>query len=160
MTGGYCFDTNVFIQSWRNRYPPDIMPDFWEDIEALARKEIVFSPDEVRVELEKIDDDLFAWVKERKCFFRPISEDVQAQVRQILAVERFQSLLNTQKNRSMADPFVIAMARSMNATVVTEEQRVAQGKRVKIPDVCDALGIPCVSVVGFMRQMGMTFRRA
>lgn len=102
---------------------------------------------------------LYEWVKTRPHFFYPLDEDIQHATQQILRDPKFQRLINTQKNRSMADPFVIAMAQVRKAVVVTEEQRVPNRKKVKIPDVCDVLGIRCITVVDFMRENGMGFKR-
>lgn len=41
--------------------------------------------------------------------------------------------------------------------VVTEELRSGNLTKPKIPDVCDALGVPCLNLVGFVRAQGWTF---
>jgi hypothetical protein len=67
-------------------------------------------------------------------------------------------LVNTQRNRSMADPWVIALAQVNGCTVVTGEVPSDDLKRPKIPDVCRALGIPCSSLLQLFRKEGWVFR--
>lgn len=106
-------------------------------------------------ELSKIDDDLYGWAKARPHIFRPIDDRVQAAMRSIM--KRFDRLVDTKKGRSIADPWVVAQAQVCQAVVVTEEAP-SGGKSPKIPDVCEALGIPWTNLLEFMRQVKMTFR--
>jgi hypothetical protein len=60
------------------------------------------------------------------------------------------------KNRSQADPFVIATAMFRNATVVTGELQGTE-RRPRIPDVCQAEGVPCINFLQMLRDFGLTF---
>jgi Domain of unknown function (DUF4411) len=59
--------------------------------------------------------------------------------------------------RNAADPFVIGLARARNGIVVTEETPTNNLERPRIPDVCDALGVECLNLVGFIEHVGWTF---
>jgi hypothetical protein len=59
----------------------------------------------VLLELERQDDDVFAWA-ERHVTFMPLEDEIQASATEILA--KFPQLVNTRRSRSVADPFVIA----------------------------------------------------
>jgi len=155
----FCFDTNAFIQPWHNRYPIDLFPDFWNDIDQMGKRGDIIASEEVLRELQRIDDALHDWMKERPHLFHPTDEQIQRAVRAIFEVAEFQRLIDTKKNRSMAEPFVIALAQIRKATVVTEEQFDRKRKHVRIPDVCESLGVPCIKVVEFMRRTDMTFKR-
>ena len=90
---------------------------------------------EVYNELEKKDDELFKWCKERReKMFVEIDDECQQHVTHIMTA--YPRLVDTVKGRSGADPFVIALAATKNPkmVVVTEEH---PGK-MKIPDVCNA----------------------
>jgi len=52
-------------------------------------------------------------------------------------------LVDNTTGRSVADPWVIAHAINLNATVVTKEEKVIaiNANRIKIPNVCDNIGI-------------------
>ncbi len=65
--------------------------------------------EEVLLEVEKRDDEVHAWAKARKAkMFVPIDEEQQRHVSSILS--KHERLVDTRKNRSAADPFVIALA--------------------------------------------------
>lgn len=152
----YCVDTSVFIESWTKYYSIELCPSYWEVIDQLAKEGRVFSPIEVRRELEKIEDDLFKWAKSRSSsLFADITEDVQLAMRDVIA--QFPRLVDSTKQRSIADPWVIAHAQIEKATVVTKEQVASSNKRIKIPDVCQALNIPCIDDFEFYREVGIRF---
>ena len=58
------------------------------------------------LELERQDDDVFAWAK-RHVTFMPLEDEIQASATEILA--KFPQLVNARRSRSVADPFVIAL---------------------------------------------------
>ena len=101
------------------------------------------STEEVYVELAKKSDELHDWVKDRKQMLVPLSSDIQRQASALLA--EHPRLVDTLRNRSMADPFVIATAIVLDATVVTGEGLSGKMDKPRIPDVCDAKGIRWVS---------------
>lgn len=56
-----------------------------------------------------------------------------------------------------ADPRVISHALANGHTVVTMEVSAPQSTRVKIPDVCSALGVPCQNTFEVLRALGARF---
>ena len=69
----YCFDTSVFINAWQRDYPPDVFPTVWNNIEQLITNLRILAPEEVRVELERKDDEVLKWAVERAYMFIPIA---------------------------------------------------------------------------------------
>ena len=63
-------------------------------------------------------------------------------------------MVGTGKGRNAADPcIVLDMARSW--TVVTEEAEVRQPLTVRrIPDICEAMDVPCMNLIAFARAIG------
>ncbi len=152
----YCLDTNVLIQAWNTYYSMKLAPNYWDILDEMAQNETVFCTHEVKREIEKVDDELNEWTKARDYLFRDITEDVQQHVRDVL--KAFPRLVDTTKDRSMADPWVIAHALAENATVVTKEMITPAGsKRIKIPDVCNTFSVRCVNDFEFVREVGITF---
>jgi hypothetical protein len=151
----FCFDTNAFIEPWHRRYPLDMFPRFWDQLESLGEDGIILAPEEVLHELSKIDDDLWEWAKARKYLFHSIDDAVQNAMLSIM--RQFPRLVDTKKGRNIADPWVIAQAQVTSAIVVTEETP-ARGNSPKIPDVCEALGIPWTNLLQFMRSVNMSFQ--
>ena len=116
-------------------YRPKNFGFVWEGFDVPIEEGRFKASIEVYNELQKKDDELFAWCKERKEeMFVEIDDDTQAIVAQIM--RDHPKLVDTTKGRSGADPFVIALAATANPAmmVVTEE---ALGKN-RIPDVCNA----------------------
>ncbi|MDE0118669.1 MAG: DUF4411 family protein [Bdellovibrionales bacterium] len=125
------------------------------DIGKFCKKNIVFSPIEVKRELEKVDDDLLEWVK-NKSFFKDVNEDVQKYLRTIM--KKYPRLTDSSKGRSMADPWVIAHAQTEEATVVTLEQEAAKPeKKVNIPDACKQEGIACIDIYHLIGELKIEF---
>jgi len=60
------------------------------------------------------------------------------------------------KGRNGADPFVIALAVARDGVVVTEEYKGSLASP-KIPVVCEALGVRCITTVEFVQDQGWTF---
>ena len=48
----------------------------------------------------------------------------------------------------------VGLAKARSMSVVTGEQPTGNLKRPRIPDVCQALGIPCLSLLQFIRHQG------
>ena len=151
----YCLDTNVLIQAWVKYYSMRLCPDYWSNLDALAQKGVVFCPMEVRKEIDKTDDELSECVKSRPHFFVEPDAVVQKDLIDILA--KFPRLVDSTKQRSVADPWVIAHAKATSAIVVTKEEVTNSRKRIKIPDVCKALGIQCMDDFQFLNEIGVSF---
>jgi hypothetical protein len=60
------------------------------------------------------------------------------------------------KGRNGADPFVIALAVARDGVVVTEEYTGTLASP-KIPVVCEALAVRCLTTVEFVQGQGWTF---
>ena len=151
----YCLDTSAFVQPWHERYPIDVFAPYWNKVKEWTDDGRIIAPEEVMVEVAKIDDDLLAWVKRHKSMFQPPDERVQRVVQEILS--NHSRLVDTKKGRSIADPWVMGQACVSEATVVTEELP-SRGKSPKIPDVCEDMGIPYTNVLGLIRAMRLRFR--
>lgn len=148
----YSFDTSAILDGWVKYYPPDVFPTVWQSIDSLAASGHLVATVEVLNELEKKEDEVYEWLKNRPHMVVPVDGQIQVEVSQILTAHP--RLVNTQKNRSQADPWVIALARVENGVVVSGELRSYNLDRPKVPDVCDALGVPHMRLVDMFRQQG------
>lgn len=144
----YCIDTSALIHAWRRSYPIRNFQPIWDRIDALIEVGRLFSSIEVLNELEKRDDDLFEWAKEREAMFLDIEGD-ELQIRMAEILGRHPRLVDTRKNRSAADPFVIAVASLQDPAfvVVTEEGATNKAEKPNIPDVCVAEGLNCIRIL-------------
>ena len=148
----FCLDTTAFVEPWVRRYPIDVFPSYWGRLDEWIHGDRIVAPDEVLREIARNDDDLHKWVRARAQMFQPPEENVQQAVGALLA--DYPRLVDTRKGRHIADPWVIAQAQVMSATVVTEESD-GSSKSPKIPDVCRAKGISVVRVIDLIRAMDL-----
>jgi len=147
----YSIDSSGILDLFRI-YPPDVFPTIWTEMESAAKDGIVLAIDEVYRELEKKDDGAFQWLKARRTMIIALDAEIQQRVTAILAAHP--RLVDTRKNRSSGDPFVIGLAQARGLTVVTGERASGVIAKPNIPDVCSALGIGCVNVLSMFRNEG------
>ena len=154
----YCLDTNVLINAWNGYYSMQLCPDYWEALSDLADKGIIFCTMEVKREIETIDDALLAWVNTKPNLFKEVCNETQIQLAKILAVKKYQRLVDSSRGRSIADPWVIAHAIAEKAIVVTKEASTPMDAvRIKIPDVCKELKVPYMNDFQFLEAIGLKF---
>jgi hypothetical protein len=150
----YCFDTSGLMDGRTRDYPPHIFPQLWKRIEDLIAEGRLIAPEEVWVEIDKNTDELRQWAKLQSGLF------AQLDVQQIVEVQRimkdFPRLVDTRKGRSRGDPFVIALAKVRNCTVVTGEAGGTREKP-KIPSVCDYYDIECITFLKMLELEAWTF---
>lgn len=152
----YCLDSNVFIEAWNRYWSVELCPDYWSILDELGHQGVIVSPIEVRDEIAKADDGLHAWIKNRDFLFRDVDGAIQQQLRRIM--RDYPRLVDSIKQRSVADPWVIALALAEDATVVTKELPVgSRSQRIRIPDVCEAFDVKWMSDFSFARAIGIRF---
>lgn len=144
----YCIDTSALIHAWVRAYPIRNFRPLWDKIDEFIDNGQLLSSVEVLTELEKRDDDLHAWAKEHEVMFIDIEGDA-LQIRMGEILGKYPRLVDTRKNRSAADPFVIALASMYNPqlVVVTQEGATNKIEKPHIPDVCTAEGIDCIDIL-------------
>lgn len=150
----YSVDSSALIHAWRRVYRPKNFGLVWKQFDVLIDDGRLRATIEVYNEVQKKDDELFKWCKDRKAtMFVEIDDDCQQQVSRLLM--KYPRLVDTVKGRSGADAFVIALAAANdpNMVVVTEEHP----GRVRIPDVCDAEKIRYVGLADMIEEEDWKF---
>ena len=151
----YSIDTSSLIWAWRFAYLPERFPSVWVRIETLIRCGDLKSSPMVLVELSRQEDALHAWAAAKPVMFIGLDEAQQEEVRKIMASHT--GIVQPGEDRVNADPFVIALARCRGLVVVSEERRSGNPNTPKIPNVCAAIGVRCVNLLGLMADLGWTF---
>jgi hypothetical protein len=151
----YCVDTSAWLDGWARDYPPDVFPSLWEKLAECVTAGVLKCSEEVYVELEKKEDGLHDWLKARKEVIVPIDEEIQRIVSELL--KAYPRLVDTHRNRSQADPFVIATAECLKAVVVTGERPRGKLDTPKIPDVCEVRKLRCITFLEMLRELGWKF---
>ena len=155
----YVWDTNSLSQVFRFYYPQNF-PSFWKKFNRLVIEGKFLSTREVLRELGDGNKTASAhqWATENSQLFPdPLDEETRF-VTSILAIPHFQQVLRSKKGkpkRQTADPFVIAQAKRVSGTVITEEVKPPQGAR--IPNICDHFDIPCLKLQQLMDREGWVF---
>ena len=154
----YVFDTSSFIVI--GHYYPQQFPNFWKQLNRTVGVGSVISVREVLRELDREISvpHLSDWVEDHKSIFRTPNAAVTEFVGTIFAIPHFQTLVSRKKQSSgglCADPFIIGLAKVMNACVVTEEKE--KPNAAKIPNVCRHFGVDCTNLQGFMERESWSF---
>lgn len=155
----YVVDTGAFF-SFGN-YFPQHFPDFWKRVNLLAENGKFVSTREVRREIKGNFpfDHIVEWVKNHGDIFLVPSLEEQKIVRDLFALEKNRNLVRQQhilKGMPVADPFIIAMAKSRGAKVITRE--LAKPGATKIPNICADQKIECIGVEQFLDLEKLVFR--
>jgi predicted nucleic acid-binding protein len=152
---GYSIDTNILIESWRKHYRPKSFPAFWDRMSEGIADGHIRASDEVRVEIDKYEDELFDWCKDQTGLFLPLEIDIQLAVKDALV--HCARMVGSHKGHNAADPWVIATAKARDMTVVTLEALTGNTAKPRVPDVCQILGVPCIDLYDFIEELGWSF---
>lgn len=156
----YCLDANVLIQAWQKYYSPKFCPGYWNVLNELGAQGRIFIAEEVFNEITKTEDDLCKWLKESSIPIRNVNGNVTKCLQDIYANNPIhKTLVDNTKARSLADPWVIAHAIHEGAIVVTKEEKVMalNSNRIKIPNVCDNMGVVWMNDFDFVAEVNIQF---
>ena len=160
----YVIDSSSLIELMRTN-PIDIYETVWKKIDELIDGGRLVSPEYVRDEIRRGDDDLKKWAnRRRKMFKSPTSSQIK-RVAEILT--EFPGLAHSSKDTTDADPFVIALASekermaiedfgTATERIVISEEKV-RGNEHKIPLVCQHYKIRCIGIHEMFREEGWRF---
>ena len=152
----YSFDTSGIVDL-RRYYPRKAFPGAWENLEKLIVDGKILAVDVVLKELAKQDDELVKWVKQHTVMIQPLDAALLQSACEIM--NKFPKLIEVKKTIPDTDPFVIALARVKQWTVVAGEKspRSTPTPR-KIPDVCAEYGVKCITLLELFEEQGWQFR--
>ncbi|WNH14039.1 DUF4411 family protein [Thalassobellus suaedae] len=156
----FCIDANILIQAWQSYYSPSISPTYWNVLNDLGKKGIIFIPELVFEEIEKGEDDLFIWLKNSDIPVRKIDGAVTNCLKEIYANNpKHKYLVASNGIHSKADPWVIAHAMNEKAIVVTKEKKDFSKKptKIKIPHVCDNMKVKWMDDFDFVKELNIIF---
>ena len=151
----YLLDTNIFIQARNLHYGFDFCPAFWEWLIRQNGAGLVGSIDKVGDELQAGGDDLSDWADARgAAFFLPPDNPV------LPALARVSTWATGQTYEpaaiatflQVADYWLVAHALAHGCTVVTHEVPAASVRKIKIPNACVGLGVPCINPYEMLRR--------
>ena len=156
----YLLDTDVFIRAKNQHYGFEICPGFWRWIDREHAASKVFSIQKVYYEIVHDEDDLSAWVKQRKGLFQ---KPDQSTANSLGLLSRWAGAARYRQSAvtgfmQKADFYLVAQANAMGHTVVTHEKPAPLSvKSIKIPDACDALSVNWMAPHEMLRAEGAIF---
>lgn len=152
----YVIDTDSLI-ALRRIYSPECFSDLWEQLGNLIQSQKLISTTINFTELKISEDDAIftEWKNTHSEMFIEIDEDIQKVVMEIL--DRFPDLIDPDLDQEQADPYLIALAKSRNATVIIEEKPLDskavndpnRKAKMKIPNVCSHYDIKVMDITAF-----------
>lgn len=162
MPPDYWLDSSTLIESKKRWYRFRVTPGFWSFIDTKVAEGIIRCPVAVYEELvERTDDELASWAKQRKGmpFFQDPDEAVQSLLRDV--ADHVEATFGTTKAAndflSGADPWLVAYARVHGGKVITLEAGAVPGKtpKVRIPVICEHFGVQWDSLFEMVDELGM-----
>ena len=162
----YVLDSDVLMQAHRSYYAFDICSGFWRAIILHHGNSAVESIDKILGEINKGkgEDVLKQWVKKKlpATFFVSTNDpDVATAYGQIVNWVNGRPYQIEAKAEFMTEPdgWLIAYAKAKNRIVVTQEiSEPNRINKVKIPDVCDGVGVQCKGTYDFLRGLGVDLK--
>lgn len=161
MTAGqtYVLDANVFIEAAKRYYAFDIAPSFWQMLVVQANNGQVQSIDRVKCELLRADLAMWANGTFNEFFASTSDQEVIVAYRDVMAWSQNQTQFTEAAKAefaSVADGWLVAYALAKRCVVVTHEQFDPNIRRkVKIPNACQAFGVPYTDTFQMMRELGV-----
>ena len=157
MTGGlYCLDTSALIDGLERYYPEANFPALWERVDELIEAGRFFISEEVWEELQQKDEVAQEWARTRLGGL-VVATDGPVITATQRVLRNHELLVKNMKGRNRADPFVIAVAQTRGAIVVTGEGGDGNARKPKIPYVCQELGLHCIRFLDVVRAEGWRF---
>lgn len=157
----YSVDTNIYLDWWERRYPEDVFLTLTGRVEALVAagrwRAVKGVSDEI---IHNGTPRLKMWAKANSGQFVPHDATLLKEANAILA--SFRGMIDPNARHDEADRYIIAHAKLNGWKVVTHETPARSKKHAIrthfIPDVCSALGVPCIGFLELMRQEKWTFQ--
>lgn len=166
----YLFDSNSLITPYKNYYPSDVFPTFWEKLKIFFLQKS-FLIDKVYNEImngkyDFEDDFIKQWVttivkQSNNIIIKTNTTDIMKNYASIMQyVKECDDYTNASFNQwassNKADPFLIATAKVENAVIVTEESFVEiitpMKKEPHIPNVAENFEVRCINLVQFLKE--------
>ncbi len=159
----YLLDSNILKEAKNRYYGFGICPGFWEWVRQGSGIALLGSVAKIRDEINDGDenDELRVWINNGQPleFFAPDAATIDAmkEVTRWVMAQDFD-----EKNRAAffakADPLLVAHAMAHEGTVVTHESYVpSNSKKVKIPNVCEAMDIEWINCFEMLKKENASF---
>ena len=146
----FVIDTSSFRIA--EHYYESEFPGFWSKFNKGVSTGAIVSVREVLREIRGADwsIQMMRWYDDNKDIFIKASAEEMAIVSDIMRHREYRHLIKRKNwlgGLPVADPFLIALAKSSKGCVVTQE---TESSGVKIPKICKELGVSCTNIRGLL----------
>ncbi len=149
-----CFiiDTDSLINLKRN-YSTNVFISLWDNIEEMILNKELISLKEVQAELSKEDRNFWTDFHDTTGnFFIEASNEEMDNLKELEGFEVYDTLWCD--GESLADPILICVGLHNDYTVITQEN---QRSEMRIPFVCNELGVNCLNTNQFFENQNWKF---
>lgn len=164
MGDSYAFwiDANVLITAKNGPFRFGLAPAFWKAIDEHSKAGSICQSKLVYDEIVRNvpDDELAKWLRVRRTqgFCITPGRSVQQSFQRVADhVQGKYSRHHAAVFLQVADPWVVAHALDDKGAVVTFESKQPNAKKVKIPNVCEALGVRYVDLYDMLEELQIRF---
>lgn len=164
----YILDANVYIDAYDRYYRHEFFPSFWESFSIILGEHVVI-PKIVTSEtyqskwfLDWLNDNFSQDTLNHKGYSSEWQEILDFVQNCGLYKDSALIAQNGWAIDTIADPWIIAIAKKHSLVVVSEELRdpnLGKGnlvKAAKVPDVCDRQNVRCLSRNEFFSEIGLS----
>ena len=156
----YLLDADVFIRAKNLHYGLDFCPAFWDWLIKSNQAGQVFSIEKVKGEIERGNDELTEWSKTQDgLFFLKPDSGIFPAMEQVTNWVNDNDYTASAKNTFLqaADYYLIAHALTDDFVVVTHELSANTANKVKIPNVCEGVGLKVMTPYEMLRDEQVRF---
>ena len=165
----YLLDTNIYANAYERFYRNEYFPRFWDMFAPILNEHVVI-PKIVKDEITK-SDWFQKWLEEHYeadiLNHKDYSEGWQTILEFVQSSGLYKDKALTDQvkgwaQESIADPWLIAIAKADELVLVTEEKRdpnLGRGQQIKsakIPDICDRQNVRSITMNEFFGEIGLS----
>ncbi len=151
----YIIDTNVF-RKLLEHFPKKgkAFEAIWKSINHGITNKTIVSVDECFNEMAShysADSDNLKWLKDRRKMFLTPTNAESLMLKELFQKSKMQESVHTKnilKNRPSADAYLVAKAKTLNATLVTCE--IYKPHSAQLPNICEEMSVKYISYDDFM----------
>ncbi|WP_427813458.1 DUF4411 family protein [Enterococcus sp. 22-H-5-01] len=164
----YLLDTNIYISFYDRYYPKENFPTFWNEFTKILNTDIVIPKVIMNENYQSkwfVEEYLANNFKQAFVNHKEYMDEWGAVLQHVSESSYYnENALISERgwaNERIADGWLIAIAQKENYTIVTDEvknpnlNRVNPSKNCKIPDVAADLGVNCISMLNFFKEIGL-----
>jgi hypothetical protein len=163
LTDLHLLDANALIDAHQDYYPIDRIPGFWTWLVEMGTTGAIKIPAEIYDEVAPFRGMLPEWLRQDDVRAALVLQETanMTLVRRVLDIGYAPDLDDVELEEIGKDPFLVAAALSGSGRfVVTREvsKRTQTRAKRKIPDVCEALGVPSMTDFALYRKLAFSLK--